>query len=1014
MTTTCVLPDISIEQASAYIKQLFDLEGQLAPLNGERDLNFLVTTPSHRYVFKIANQDEPETMLGCQQQVFETLATNNVFSVDFATVKSTNGNSVETIHDSKGNGHFCRLLNYVDGCLLSSVNPHSPELLFDLGTTLGKLDRALFDFDHKALDRPLLWKMHDALDVVDRFKSMLDSDAKRDLIEYFTTGFRERVIPLDAMLRRSTIHNDANDNNVLVQATDAWTHNICSIIDFGDMVHSWTVAEPAIAAAYAMLDKDHPLETASAVVRGFHQEFPLDENEIHVLFDLICMRLCLSVCICAHQKSLEPDNEYLSISEKPAWQLLERLRAIPSSFAEYVFRQACGLEAVPGQSRLVQWLKDNNETFQPVIQANLRRDSLLWLDFGVASPYFIRPEESSDTETMTRTLDRAISDAGCVAGVGGYGEYRLLYDDDAFVDWDNHQRNLHLGIDIFMPAGTAVFAPLEATVFSVAVHAQDFDYGGCIILQHDIVQKESTPLRFYTLYGHLAPGSFKHLNKGNVLKAGEQIAVLGNKSDNGRWSPHLHLQIMLDLLGETDNFNGAGSYSFADVWLSLCPDPNLILGIPPEILDHPVVDKSTILESRKATMNPSLSLSYRDPIHTLRGSMQYLYDETGRRYLDAVNNVPHVGHCHPRVVEAATRQIRLLSTNTRYLYSPITDYCERLLAKFPDPLSVCFLVNSGSEANDLALRLARHYTSRSDIVILDHAYHGNLASLIDISPYKHDGKGGSGKPQHVHKACMPDRYRNPASTEEYASSVKQALVQAETGAAAFICETILGCGGQIVLPDGYLTAAYVHARDAGALCIADEVQVGFGRVGTHFWGFETQDVIPDIVTLGKPIGNGHPLAAVITTREIADAFNNGMEYFNTFGGNPVSCAIGHAVLDVIEDDKLQKNALEIGGYLLNQLRSLQDRFPIIGEARGLGLFIGVELVNNLVQKTPAAQQASYVAERMKQLGVLISTDGPCHNVLKIKPPLCFDRGNANTLVDHLTQVLAEDFAQPDY
>ena len=250
------------------------------------------------------------------------------------------------------------------------------------------------------------------------------------------------------------------------------------------------------------------------------------------------------------------------------------------------------------------------------------------------------------------------------------------------------------------------------------------------------------------------------------------------------------------------------------------------------------------------------------------------------------------------MVDAGIRQARLLSTNTRYLYSPITKYCERLLAKFPDSLSVCFLVNSGSEANDLALRLARHYTGRRDAVILDHAYHGNLASLIDISPYKHDGKGGSGRPEHIHKADIPDIYRNPASTEQYANSVKHCLQAAHQGAAAFICETVLGCGGQVVLPDGYLSKAYAHTRKAGALCIADEVQVGFGRVGTHFWAFETQDVIPDIVTLGKPIGNGHPLAAVITTRAIADAFNNGMEYFNTFGGNPVSCAIGLAVLDV--------------------------------------------------------------------------------------------------------------------
>ena len=647
MEATCLLPEFTIDQASNLLEEKFNIRGELRLLNGERDLNYLVVARTRKYVFKIANQNESKAMLDCQQQVFEKLAGDGAFAVNFESVKSQSGHYIENLHDNNGNKHYCRLLNYVDGQLFSSINPHFPELLFDLGSTLGRLDRSLLDFNHAALDRPLLWKMHEALDVVDRFKPLLESNAKRELIEYFASGFRDRVIPSDATLRRSVIHNDANDNNVLVLADNVWSQRISSIIDFGDMVHSWTVAEPAIAAAYAMLGKTHPLETALSIIKGYHQQLPLQENEVRVVFDLICMRLCLSVCICAYQKSLDPDNEYLSISELPAWQLLEQLRTIPPAFAEYLFRNACGYEAVPQHSRLVQWLKNNRESFGSIIDADLQREPLLWLDLGVASPYFVKPEESSDTVTMTRILERAIADAGCVAGIGGYAEYRLLYDDDAFVDWDNHQRSLHLGIDIFMPAGTAVYAPLAATVYSIAVHSQDFDYGGCIILQHDIPQPNATPLRFYTLYGHLAPSSFAHLKTGNSLKAGEQIAVLGDQSENGRWPPHLHLQIMLDLLGETDNFFGAGSHCFREVWLNLCPDPNLILAAPTETLDHPAVDKSAILESRRQTMNPSLSLSYRDPIHTLRGSMQFLYDDTGRRYLDAVNNVPHVGHCHP-------------------------------------------------------------------------------------------------------------------------------------------------------------------------------------------------------------------------------------------------------------------------------------------------------------------------------------------------------------------------------
>ncbi|GAB4459781.1 MAG: hypothetical protein Kow0031_39620 [Anaerolineae bacterium] len=415
-----------------------------------------------------------------------------------------------------------------------------------------------------------------------------------------------------------------------------------------------------------------------------------------------------------------------------------------------------------------------------------------------------------------------------------------------------------------------------------------------------------------------------------------------------------------------------------------------------------------------------MSISYRRHLKIVRGYRQFLYDDEGRAYLDAVNNVPHVGHNHPRVVRAGQRQMAVLNTNTRYLHDNLVRYAERLTATMPEPLRVCFFVCSGSEANDLALRLARTHTGRRDVVILEGAYHGNLTSLIEISPYKYDGPGGPGRPAHVQEALMPEPYRGPYKLDDpqvgkkYAGHVRQAIEQIEAqgrGVAAFVAESLLGCGGQVVLPPGYLPAAYAHVRAAGGVCIADEVQVGFGRVGTHFWGFETQGVTPDIVTLGKPIGNGHPLAAVITTPEIAASFNNGMEYFNTFGGNPVSCAIGMAVLDVVEQEGLQANALRVGNRLLAGLRQLQPKYPLIGDVRGLGLYIGVELVRNRDSLEPAAEEASYIANRMRDHGILISTDGPLHNVLKMKPPLVFTETDADRLVAALDRILQEDAVQ---
>jgi 4-aminobutyrate aminotransferase-like enzyme len=398
----------------------------------------------------------------------------------------------------------------------------------------------------------------------------------------------------------------------------------------------------------------------------------------------------------------------------------------------------------------------------------------------------------------------------------------------------------------------------------------------------------------------------------------------------------------------------------------------------------------------------------------VRGRGQYLYDESGREYLDLVNNVCHVGHCHPRVVAAGRHQMGVLNTNTRYLHDTLAEYVTRLTEKMPEPLGVVFLVCTGTEANDLALRLARAHTGRREILVLDHAYHGHSPSLVEISAYKCDGPGGEGLAPHASKIPMPDSfrgiYRGAGTGPRYAAETRRIvdhLVASGRPPGALITESILGCGGQVVLPEGFLAESYTAVRAAGAVCIADEVQVGFARVGSHFWAFETQDVVPDIVTLGKPIGNGHPLAAVITTPEIASSFNNGMEYFNTFGGNPVSCAIGLAVLEVIEEEGLQAHALRMGDRLLNGWRELQSRHPLLGDVRGRGLFIGAELVRDLETLEPAADEAARVIEAMKDRGILISTDGPDHNVLKVKPPMALQEEDVDRVVSELDEVLSD-------
>jgi len=427
---------------------------------------------------------------------------------------------------------------------------------------------------------------------------------------------------------------------------------------------------------------------------------------------------------------------------------------------------------------------------------------------------------------------------------------------------------------------------------------------------------------------------------------------------------------------------------------------------------------SDIIKKRRRYLAPSFSLSYQEPLHIVKGKGQYLYDVNGKKYLDAVNNISHVGHCHPKVIEAANRQNKKLNTNTRYLHESILNYAENLTSTLPNSLEVCYFTNSGSESNDLALRIARLFSNSKESIVLSSAYHGHTASLIDVSPYKFHGDGGRGKPHFVHIIPVPDKFRGEhiakgkSIRRYYIQLLKDTIKKIQQRGkqlSLFIIEPVMGCGGQIMIPRSFMVEAFQIVNEAGGLCIVDEVQIGFGRLGSHFWGFQMSGVVPDIITLGKSIGNGHPLSVVITKKNIADIFNNGMEYFNSFGGNPVSCEIGQAVLDIIKEEKLQENASSIGYHLLDGLRNIQNKYNIIGDVRGRGLFIGIELIKDMDNLVPAVDEAEIVVNAMKDKGILISSDGPDHNVLKIKPPLVFNKKNADYFLESFEAVLSKSF-----
>ncbi|MEX1045745.1 MAG: aminotransferase class III-fold pyridoxal phosphate-dependent enzyme [Chthoniobacterales bacterium] len=422
-----------------------------------------------------------------------------------------------------------------------------------------------------------------------------------------------------------------------------------------------------------------------------------------------------------------------------------------------------------------------------------------------------------------------------------------------------------------------------------------------------------------------------------------------------------------------------------------------------------------VLALRKQFMNPGIFLYYKKPLMVVEGRMQYVWDEKGKRYLDGLGGIVtvSVGHCHPHVISAGNKQSEIYQHSTTiYLHPNVSRYAEKLVSKMPGDLRMCYFVNSGSEANDLAMLMARAYTGNYDIIALRNAYHGGNHATMGItahSTWKYNIPQSFG----VHHALAPYPYRGPYGHDDpeagrkYAGDVQELIEYASSGkVAGFIAESIQGVGGFVEFPPGYLKQAYEYVRAAGGVCIADEVQTGFGRTGTHFWGFDTQGVIPDIVTMAKGIGNGCPLAAVVTTPQIAQSLV-GKVHFNTFGGNPVVSAMGHAVLEVIEKENLQANSLKIGNRILEGLKKLQKKHSIIGEVRGKGLMLGIEMVKDRKTKEPATAECAQVLETARDLGLLLGKGGLRGQVIRFAPPMCINEADA----DFLLEVLDESFSR---
>ena len=993
-------PIINVSSFSHWLKKNYSFFNsksiKLSRLNSERDVNLLIKgAGTKQYVVKISNPKESLAQLEYQDLLVnhlrQSIQLRNIYPEIFHK-------KILFYKDRNERGCAVRILTYIEGDMYAK-SKNSDDTEKSLGKLLALQSNQLQSFIKNQAIRSFEWDPSD-IRWTKKFINLFKG-ANKNIIKNTIDEHEKFVFKNIKNLKHAVTHGDPNDYNIVVKK-----EKIIGFIDFGDSIYAPVINDLAISLSYALMGNNNLYKSLQNIVGTYNEFYKLSDQDIYSLLALIKSRLVITLVMAAKQRKKYPDNKYLSISENNAWGLIYKLDKVDPYFFIAVIRDICNLEPILNFSKKIQLFK--GQQFGNLFDFDLNNVNKKIVNFDKSS-FLLKtnPSNKKLDNLVEKFLKKNI-------GIGLYKEKRKVYKSNHYISSLNplKRRDVHLGIDIFVEENTPIKSPLNGKVIILHNNNFKYDYGPTVILEHKI-----NNYFFFTLYGHLSKKCLKKLKVGQIVKKGEWIGEIGDYKINGNWPPHLHFQIMTSLLNEVDNFPGVGEKYLLKIWEQISPDPNIILQIPESFFSNKV-QKEKILLKRKKNIARNLSISYQDPLHMLEAKGQFFYDEQGRRYLDCVNNISHVGHSNKFVHEALVSQNLKLNTNTRYLYNIINEYSDRLLKTFPKKLNKIFFVCTGSEANDLALRIAKNYTKAKNVLVMNNAYHGHTNSLIDLSPYKFNSKGGEGKKDYVHVLRMPDEIRGKWTNKNYkwvnkyideAEDVISKTFNKKNSLSSFFFESILGCGGQIELPKGYLKNIFKLVRKKNALCIADEVQTGFGRVGSNFWAFQEHGIVPDIVTLGKPMGNGHPIAAVVTTKKIADTFNNGMEYFNSFGGNPVSCAVGNAVLDVIEKDNLQKNSKVVGDYFIKKLTQIQKKFPdYISKISGKGLFIGIDFICNGDFLLPDAKLATKLINSLRLKGILLSTDGPFNNVIKIKPPLVFNKDNVDFVCNEINGFLIHE------
>lgn len=959
-------PDVTAAEAGDILQSRYGLSGAISELGSQQDRNYRLDTGERSYVLKICHVTYETVELEAQNAAIRHIGTKEDAPRVPHVIPSTDGQDIiaVTVRDQT---FQVRLLEYLEGEGLTHRKHLPKESVAALGALCARLAQSLADFTHPGLDRSLQWDLRRAGPVAVQLLSAITDSAARDRIAKTMVSAVRRIQPLAPSLRLQAVHHDVTGDNV-VSRRDERGHLVPDgVIDFGDIIRGWLIGDLAVTCASLLHQADGDPQYILPAVKAYHEVYPLTEEELRALWPLVVARAVILVASSEQQISIDPENDYVRGNLELERRIFDMAVSVPFELMEVAVLKAVGIEAAAVSM----------EDWRPLLP-DIDPATISFVDLGVQSPHFAAGNWAQ-SDMDWRLLARAAAETGTAAT--RYGEYRLSRSKPRSA---TPSATFTLHSDVCLAGGSTVAAP-----FAGKVIRKD---------HHFVLAGEGVSL-------HL-DGIEPSLENEAEVEPGQPLGTISGESGSLGG-----LRVQLSTLPGVEPPLFCTPQE-AMAWSELCPSPAALLGVG---VNAPKLASAALFALRQAHLARPQKNYYEIPPQMERGWQEHMFDVEGRAYLDMLNNVTILGHGHPRLAEAVSEQWLRLNTNSRFHYGAIAEFSERLTSLAPEGLDAVFLVNSGSEANDLALRLAWAHTGAKHMLSLLEAYHGwSVASDAVSTSIADNPEALTTRPDWVHAVLSPNTYRGAfrgsESTIGYVEAVVDALEAVDArgeGLAGFIAEPVYGNAGGISLPDGYLAAVYRQVRARGGVCIADEVQVGYGRLGHHFWGFEQQGVVPDIITVAKGMGNGHPLGAVITTRAIADSLEKEGYFFSSAGGSPVSSVVGMTVLDIMADEELQANARDVGDHLKSRLVALMDRYPIVGAVHGMGLYLGLELVRDRTTLEPASEETAAICGRLLDLGVLMQPTGDHLNVLKIKPPLCLTVESADFFVDMLEKVLSE-------